>query len=326
MFLNPDSVVAEGIFKKWNTLYKKCKDQNIEIVILDKLTDYNSVDFIVFADFPGLSNPIVKNAFESSIPKILVIEEGPLIHKENWLSHNHELFKYIFTWNDDYVDNFKYFKFNVHHIDPFNPPKKKEKLCTLIARNKRAWGKNELYSLRRIVIRYFERKHSDEFDLFGEGWDKYYFPSNIPILRLFNGSKMYWFRSRLREKYPSWKGPINDKKIILSKYKFSFSFENSYGPTGYISEKIWDSFSAGTIPVYLGAPNITNHIPVDCFIDYRNFNNIDELYNYLSSMTNETYNEYLVNIEAFLKKQANGGQFSDDYFANNFIKLITRAI
>lgn len=325
MFLQPDSPIAEGIFKKWNTLFNTLIKHDIELITLDKVNNFEEIDFFVFSDFPRLSNPMVRKAMNSDKPLILIIEEGPLIHQENWKDSNHELFDYIFTWNDDYVDNIKYFKFNVHYIqDMVRLKQPKEKLCVMIARNKRAWGTGELYTERRKIIRFFEKKHPADFDLFGEGWDLYYFPSNVPILKLFNGRKLYWFRSRLKETYPSSRGPIQSKNAILSKYRFSISFENSIGPTGYISEKIWDSFAAGTIPVYLGAPNVKNYIPENCFVDYRDFKSMDELYKFMSLMSDTEYEQYLQNIGKFLEKESNGGVFSDDYFVIAFLKLITQ--
>ncbi|AWG21425.1 hypothetical protein FFWV33_07715 [Flavobacterium faecale] len=326
MFLNPDSVVANGIFKKWNTLYSECINNDIEIISLDKVTDFEEISFVVFSDFPIISNPIVKNVFESAIPKILIIEEGPLIHPDNWKLSNHKLFNYIFTWNDDYVDNKKYFKFNVHYIDNVSTNIdliNKKKLLVMVARNKRAIGKNELYSERRKVIRFFEKLHPQDFDLFGQGWDIYYFPSNFPILRLFNGRKLYWFRSKIKEYYSSWKGEVDDKKDLMSKYKFSVCFENAIGPTGYISEKIWDGFASGTVPIYFGAPNVTEHIPENCFIDYRNYKTLDDLYYYIKSINEREYKIYLDNINKFLKKEkSHQGQFTDLFFVNSFIKLL----
>ena len=40
---------------------------------------------------------------------------------------------------------------------------------------------------------------------------------------------------------------------------------------GYMTEKIWDSFKAKTVPVYWGASNIEEYVPKNCFIDYRDF-------------------------------------------------------
>ena len=45
-------------------------------------------------------------------------------------------------------------------------------------------------------------------------------------------------------------GRVTNKKKFLSNYKFS-CFENSK-TAGYISEKLVDSFKAGTIPIYYG--------------------------------------------------------------------------
>lgn len=326
MFLTPDSIIANGIFKKWNTLYSECRKKGIEIITLDKVIDFDEINYFVFADFPRLNNPIVSKALQSKIPKILIIEEGPLVHEDNWKLENHNLFDYIFTWNDDFVDNKKYFKFNVHYLEKTFIEidlKAKQKLCVMVARNKRAWGKGELYSERRKIIRFFEKKHPNDFDLFGEGWDMFYFPSNIFFLRLFNGSKLFWFRSRLKEKYVSWKGKIENKINTVSKYKFSISFENSIGPTGYISEKIWDSFFSGTIPIYIGAPNVLNHIPKNCFIDYRDFDNLDDLYYFINNISDDEYMKYFENFNEFLNKESQGGQFSDSFFVNSFVKLIT---
>ena len=44
---------------------------------------------------------------------------------------------------------------------------------------------------------------------------------------------------------------IENKTEFFSKYKFSIAMENSNGD-GYSSEKIFDSFLAGTIPIYYG--------------------------------------------------------------------------
>ena len=44
---------------------------------------------------------------------------------------------------------------------------------------------------------------------------------------------------------------VTNKSEFLSNYKFSIAMENSDGD-GYLSEKIFDSFLAGTIPIYYG--------------------------------------------------------------------------
>lgn len=53
---------------------------------------------------------------------------------------------------------------------------------------------------------------------------------------------------------------------------------------GYITEKIIDCFYAGTIPLYLGAPDIDKYIPKDCYIDCRDFKSWTEMLEKITSM------------------------------------------
>ena len=54
-------------------------------------------------------------------------------------------------------------------------------------------------------------------------------------------------------------GEIKNKITFLKEYKFSIAMENSEGD-GYISEKIYDSFISGTIPIYYGDYMIDEYI------------------------------------------------------------------
>lgn len=88
---------------------------------------------------------------------------------------------------------------------------------------------------------------------------------------------------------------------------------------GYITEKIWDSFKAKTIPVYWGASNIEEYVPKNCFIDYRDFLDLEKLNSFLSTLTEEQYYTYIHNIEAFLETE-NAKKWFDRDWAVNFIK------
>ena len=55
------------------------------------------------------------------------------------------------------------------------------------------------------------------------------------------------------------------------RYRFCIAMENS-AAEDYVTEKIYEAFAAGCIPVYYGAPNIAQFIPTkDAIIDYRDF-------------------------------------------------------
>jgi hypothetical protein len=68
---------------------------------------------------------------------------------------------------------------------------------------------------------------------------------------------------------------LNDKSCynspelisVYSQYKFIICFENSKTP-GYVTEKIFNVFLSGSIPIYDGAPNINDYIQPGTFIQY----------------------------------------------------------
>lgn len=161
----------------------------------------------------------------------------------------------------------------------------------------------ELSSERLKFIKFFSQ--TNEIDLYGYGWDKRpFFP--------------YWFYKKAIKKV--YKGTVKDRFQIMSRYKFYMCFENGIAP-GYISEKIFDCFYVGTIPIYLGAPNITDYIPKNCFIDMRDFKNYEELRKFLKSLTDSEIETYRKNILKFLESEK-FIPFTKEYFAERFVKII----
>jgi len=85
------------------------------------------------------------------------------------------------------------------------------------------------------------------------------------------------------------------KLRIQSRYKFSLAFENAIAKD-YVTEKFFDPLVAGSIPVYLGAPNIEEFAPGDhCYIDASRFSSMKELAAYLTEISNDDkmYNEFM---------------------------------
>lgn len=146
---------------------------------------------------------------------------------------------------------------------------------------------SELYSER---IRALVALHSlGNVDLYGYGWDAslYQILRKMPYTQSF--PYMYWKnRKALRVIY---KGAVKSKYETLSRYRFALSFESMAMP-GYITEKIFDCLFVGTIPIYLGAPDVVKYIPKSCFIDMRDFDNYAELYAYLSNLSDEDISSF----------------------------------
>lgn len=111
-------------------------------------------------------------------------------------------------------------------------------------------------------------------DLYGRGWAKWWSRASMWL--------PYWkHRKTLMSIY---KGPCDSKYEVLSQYKFSLCFENM-AMAGYVTEKIFDCLYAGTIPIYLGAPDINSLIPAQIYIDCRKFTSWDEMWHEINSIS-----------------------------------------
>lgn len=153
------------------------------------------------------------------------------------------------------------------------------KLVLINSSHKPLLKKDELYSKRIDIISLLSKTNS--IDLYGRGWGKWYSRSNL--------WKPYW--SNISSILNAYKGSCISKYEVLKDYNFAICFENMIMP-GFISEKIFDCFYSGTIPIYLGDPNISDTIPSDTFIDYRDFSNINDLLKYLDDMPKKVVKQY----------------------------------
>ena len=243
--------------------------------------DINSIEeskYVLYNDMPKVI-PTDDKSF-------LLLNEPSIIRPDNWDLSKHQAFKKIFTWNDDIIDNKKYIKV-FHSLSSegfekyFDNPRKK--LCTIIAGNKSHPDPNELYSERKKAIVWFEKNHPEDFDFYGMGWTEYFFQPPFKKLNKFTFLK----KMIPVKKYNSYQGKVKEKMEAMSYYDFSICYENSHGTPGYITEKIFDSFFAGTIPIYWGAPNIKDFIPANCFIDKQQFTSYELLYDHIKKMSDE---------------------------------------
>lgn len=292
------------------------KQKGIDISTLDINTREQS-DLVIYHDI------LNENSFSSfSAKKWLILFESEVISPKNWDRNKHVFFDKIFTWDDRLVDDEKYFKINFAHKFPENRDLYRKvsdefsnkKLCTLIAGNKKVNHSLELYSERDKAIRWFESNAINDFDLYGVGWGLS-IPRNKYIR--FLTSRCERIKKIFCDPYPSYKGRVESKIDVLRQYKFAICYENAQMIPGYITEKIFDCFFAGCVPVYWGAPNITDHIPENCFIDRRNFNTHEELYFYIKNMDEGEYVEIQKNIENYIFSEK-----SDPYRAETFANTL----
>lgn len=267
------------------------------------LEDY---DYIVTDEVPK-DDTVLENLAKYPKEKLLLFNfEPPIDQVRSQVRRYHAMYSKIFTWNDDFIDNVKYFKLGFPWMNPparvGGPKFHEKKLCVLVGNNNSyPHIPCENYSERKKLIDYFECKQLGEFDFYGGGWPNTYknYRGSIPA-----------------------NGDLRGTKIQVTKnYKFDICYENSKNLNGYISERIFDAFLAGCVPVYMGAPNILDYVPAECFIARKDFKSDDELYKSIKNMNKETYNTYIDNINKFLDD--NGGyRLSSKYQIQQIRKVL----
>lgn len=288
----------------------------------------------MFRDYQKLSRrkDIILSAF--------FIFEGPVVEPSIYrqITKNQDYFPRIFTWSDS--DSLLHFTKRRLRCQHFHWPqsydqvheeiwsRQKRKFLVMINSNKlpRVYW-HELYTERMRAIAYFGQY--DAIDLYGVGWDE---PSwrlgrtRIPytLRRLYRYGLAQWQKIKpdplLQSARRAYRGKTEEKSTILGNYTFALCFENSI-LKGWITEKIFDCFFAGTIPIYLGAPDIEDYIPRGCFIDMRNFPDYQSLHKYLKSLTPAEIDGYRLRAREFLASPQYE-PFTKRSFANLFREII----
>lgn len=246
-------------------------------------------------------------------PLAFFIMEPPLIIKKNYdhlpvLSH---LFEKVFIHNTE-GDKYSLKGVKTEHLHKFYWPmpyasvlphfwKNNNREFAIVIINghhrpKRMFS-TELYS-KRIEWAVGLNKHI-KVDLYGKGWNKLISLSNIwlPFLLNFGEIKKIY------------RGSVSSKHEVMSKYEFALCLENQI-MNGYITEKIFDCFYSGAIPIYRGGDDISKWIPSECFIDLRKFQSSTELANYLKNLSAEEKISFRNAGKSFLESSAGQRYFS----------------
>ncbi len=275
---------------------KKGKWSAKEVLVLQELDSGLGRELIGRGAKPavltGLESPLFAYAFYDKLPELAPVFERRVLFGGA-----------IKTFAADSGRNYR-LRFPSYHLEDVLPllPWAERKNLVMVAANKhfqpaeaetaagvqsgtRALAiQSELHTKRLEAIEFFA---SAGLDLFGYGWNE---PGRLP---------RYWqerLRDTLSHLHPR---PCADKIRTIAAYKFALCFENLSYP-GYITEKIIDCFVAGVIPVYLGAPDVQEHITGEAFIDVRQFGSWQNLALYLDSLTEKEAADLLGSGRRFL--------------------------
>jgi hypothetical protein len=127
--------------------------------------------------------------------------------------------------------------------------------AVLINANKLNLTPTELYSLRRESV-----KEVKNIELFGENWNSSLKDRiRVLVIEIMKDPVRHLAASMLHSRHwfarwPETVSPV-DKISIMQRYKFALVIENELS---YMSEKLFDAFFAGCIPIYVG-PEVADY-------------------------------------------------------------------
>lgn len=264
-----------------------------------------------------------------SLPCYLLMLETSQVYPGNGILENLARYRKVFTWDDTLVDGKHFIKVNFPNpicIPPVDGFGKRDLFCCLISSNRSLNISDDriLYPERVKVIRWFEKNVPQDFYLYGMDWDIPIIPPGLrgKLLRRFWKGLSRFIKIN---HFPSFRGRVERKCNVLQRSRFSICYENIRDMPGYITEKIFDSFFSGCVPVYWGASNITDYVPADCFIDRRLFADTEDIYKHLKNITEDEYRGYQQRIAVFLQSDA-GHQFSSEALAETIVETILQDI
>ena len=212
---------------------------------------------------------------------------------------------------------------NRFSTEGWHGPEKRPLFCVLVASNKALTvvDPRDQYQARVRILDWYERHAPTDFHLFGRGWER---PAALP-------GRWSRVRNQLRKilarflpaksPYATWRGPVDDKIELLTRARFCLAHENCRDLAGYVTEKLFDCFRAGCVPVYVGPKEIAELVPTDCFIDGRAFATPAALDAFLRTIDDASYRGYQERIRAFLGSDR-AKPFSQDHFADVIVRTI----
>jgi len=243
------------------------------------------VDLVIFMN----NHSRLLRKLRSNQPKVqcvLVLWEPRVTRPANFIAKDLNLYDAIFSPSKDWVNGTKVKFFNwpqckadLRKLDQ-KEWLRRSNIPVMFQANKFSFVRGENYSLRREIINVF----GEELKVFGRDWNSIKLTSlNLlkgfyPVIRDFKQFDIS-LPKQIYVRAFNYCGFIPNKRNELRKSKFSIIVENS---SDYVSEKIFESITTGSLVLYVGPDlesfgipaNIVVHCPNDANEIFRMYSEI----------------------------------------------------
>lgn len=273
----------------------------------------SEADAVLFFNAPRRTNRDLAIARRRGLPVHVLAMESEYIHRQNGDFALLDTCDTVFTYRDDMGDGKLYFQFRFPQKlrTPLRSAWEGRRFACMLAGNKWSRHPTQLYGTRLEIINWYEKFGADRLDLYGPRWNRPV-PRNLAA-RV--AGRVPVLRDLLAPKIGIWRGTAVAKEQVISQHRFCYCYENFTGPSGWITEKIFDVMFAGAVPVYWGADSTHEMIPSDCYVDAREFPSVSELDRHLQGLDDRACAAYVDAAAAFLATPA-ALDFSIDSFVN----------
>lgn len=253
------------------------------IGLLDGYRDLVGRPGVVLKGFMMFEPPLVAPAMYAALPELTRSFEHVYLH--NTLGDGYSL---------DGVDRSRLHRFHVPQpypgvVEPYwSAGERLNKIVVIAGNHNPGTARPELYSHRIEAVAALAPLGC--VDLYGKGWDRWWSRHSMWL--------PYW-RHR-RALMLAYRGACASKLPVLSRYRFALCLENM-PMRGYVTEKIFDCFYAGTVPVYQGGEGVEEYLPPGTFIDRQAFGSWREMWTALSRMPDDEVASYRNAARDFLR-------------------------
>lgn len=337
---DPSHCNGDSVLTPWVYLRDYFTSRGVPVHTADRLTGGDSETRNVYVSFGMLDkHQRLARRADTTVSAYFALE-CPIVEPSDYraLREASRIFKRVYSWTDSKslepfvgasLDCRQFYwpqAFDRVHEDIWN--RTNRKFLVMINANKlpRMYDR-ELYTERVRAVAYFAQ--FDEVDLFGKGWNEP--PIRVgrtwvpyTLKRLHRAGLRWWDRvhpdPRLIAARRVYRGVAASKSETVGQYTFALCFENMI-LKGWITEKIFDCFYAGTVPVYWGDPEIEKTIPASCYIDMRQFSGYAELRTFLRGLTPNQIQGYREAAREYLQSPQ-ARPFTKDAFVDIFRRIV----
>jgi alpha(1,3/1,4) fucosyltransferase len=246
------------------------------------------------------------NWSEKDKPSILIAMESEVIEPELYEVEYLRKFNSVLSWKDlrSLVNHFEFFNYNFDIRENFYKndqyvDQENERIYKVVCvQSFFPYGYSRHSYLERQNLIFEAAKYlGNDFKLFGKGWDQ--LDLNNAILNKI-ANRLPAVRKAVLKHRHFYMGPVESKYAVLKRAIFALAVEN-YCTPGYITEKFFDCFLAGTIPIYIGSASIKDYVNEDSYIFVGDFDNLTHALEHALSLTNEEQSYMLISARRWME-------------------------